>query len=234
MFRFFRKKKNVKRLYWVLAILVVPTFIWWGVGVGVGKPGRVLAARVNRAPITKREYYTILEKLGRDYRSLFGDKFTEEIAKKLDLKKRALDMLIREKILFQEIRRKKIRVADSEILTQIKKDPSFLDKEGKFDEKKFRRIMERVPADELRQIEEETRKSLLLQKLQENVLSSLNIEVTTKEIADYKKANKTKKELEEETIRQILLYQKRQKALEDWYKNLKAEAKIKVYLPEEK
>ncbi len=213
--------------------MIVPSFIWWGVGIGVGGPGRGLVAKVNGAPITIREYYATLERLSRNYRNLLGDKFTEEKAKKLNLEEKTLDILIREKILSQAIRRQRIRVKDSEVLAQIEKDPTFLDKEGKFNTEKFRRIMERIPANELRQIEEEVRKSLLLQKLQERVFSSLNIGVTNKEIIDYRKANKVGKEVDEKIIRQILLFQKNQKALDDWYKNLKNEAKIKVWLPEE-
>ncbi|MCK4244501.1 MAG: SurA N-terminal domain-containing protein [Candidatus Omnitrophica bacterium] len=233
MLRFLRKKKNLKRVYWILAILIIPSFIWWGVGGSIGRQERGLVAKVNRTPITKRDYYTTLERLNRNYRVLLGDKFSEEMAKKLNLEKKALDMLIREKLLSQEIRRQKIRVKDSEVSTQIKRDPTFLDKEGKFDAEKFRRIVERIPANELRQMEEEVKKSLLLQKLEERVLSSLNIEVTDKEITDYRKANKVEKKVDEKIIRQILLFQKSQKALDEWYKNLKAEAKIKVWLSEE-
>ncbi|PIW32446.1 MAG: hypothetical protein COW28_06010 [bacterium (Candidatus Ratteibacteria) CG15_BIG_FIL_POST_REV_8_21_14_020_41_12] len=233
MFKFLRKKKNLKRVYWILAALVIPSFIWWGVGSGVGGSGKGLAAKVNRVPITLREYYTALEKLEGNYRTIFGDKFTEEEAKKLNLKKRALEMLIRDKILFQEIKRRKIRVSNDEILSQIKKDPSFFDKDGKFDDDKFKRIVERIPANELKQIEKETKKSLLLQKLQEETLSSFNIIVSNEEIVNYRKANKERKKMDEEIIRQSLLFQKSQLALDDWYKNLKAEAQIRIWLPKE-
>ena len=216
-----------------MTILIIPSFIWWGVGVGVGRPERNLVAKVNRVPITKREYYTSLEKLNRNYRALLGDKFSEEMVKKLNLEEKALEMLIREELLSQEIRRQRIQVKDSEVIAEIKKAPTFLDKEGKFDEEKFRRITERIPANELRQIEEDTRRSLLLQKLEEKVLSSLNLEVSSQEVTDYRKANKVEKKVDEKIIRQILLFQKSQKALDDWYKNLKSEARIQIWLPEE-
>ncbi len=228
MFRFLRKKKNLKRVYWILAILIIPAFIWWGVGIGVGRPDGNLVAKINRVPITKQAYYIALENLTRNYRKILGDKFNEETVKKLKLREKALDMLIREELLSQEIKRQRIRVKDDEVLARIKKEPVFLNKEGKFDEEKFRRIVQRIPADELRQIEEETRKSLLLQKLEKTVLASLNLKVTAEEIADYRKANKGNK-MDGELIRQILIYQKRQEALATWYKNLEAEAKIKKY-----
>lgn len=232
MFKFLKKKKNLRRVYWVLAILIIPTFIWWGVGTGVGRPERNLVAKINRVPITKQEYYVALEKLTHNYRKILGDKFTDETVKELKLREKALEMLIREELLFQEIKRQRIRVQDDEILARIKKEPVFLDKEGKFDEEKFRRIVQRIPADELRQHEDEVRKSLLLQKLEITVLTTLNFKVTAEEIANYRKANKGNK-MDGELIRQILLYQKRQEALAIWYKNLKTEAKIKVWLPEE-
>jgi len=232
MFKFLRKKKNLRRVYWILAILIIPSFIWWGVGIGVGRPQRNLVAKINRVPITKQEYYIALENLTRNYRKILGDKFTEETVKKLKLREKALEMLIREELLSQEIKRQRIRVQDDAVLARIKKEPVFLDKEGKFDQEKFRRIVQRIPADELRQHEEEVRKSLLLQKLEKTVLATLNLKVTAEEIADYRKANKGNK-MDGELIRQILLYQKRQEALATWYKNLKTEAKIKVWLPEE-
>ena len=232
MFKFLKKKKNLRRVYWVLAILIIPTFIWWGVGVGVGRPEKNLVAKINRVPITKQEYYVALENLTHNYRKILGDKFTDETVKELKLREKALEMLIREELLSQEIKRQRIRVQDDAILARIKKEPVFLDKEGKFDEEKFRRIVQRIPADELRQHEEEVRKSLVLQKLEITVLTALNFKVTAEEIADYRKANKGNK-MDGELIRQILLYQKRQEALATWYKNLKTEAKIKVWLPEE-
>ena len=215
-----------------MAILVIPSFIWWGVGIGVGKPQKNLVAKVNRVSITRQEYYSALENLTRNYQKFLGDKFTEDTAKKLNLREKALDMLIRDELFSQEIKRRKLRVKDSDVLARIEREPIFLDKKGKFDKEKFRRIMQRIPADELRQHEEEVRKSLLLQKLEKTVLATLEIKITAKEIADYKKANKGRK-MDEGLMRQILLYQKRQKAYEDWYQNLKSEAKIKVWLPEE-
>ena len=231
MFRFLRKKKNLRRVYWILAILIIPTFIWWGVGIGVGRPERNLVAKINRVPITKQEYYIALENLTDNYRKILGDKFTDETVKKLKLRENTLDMLIRQELLSQEIKKQRIRVQDNEVLARIKKEPVFLDKEGKFDEEKFRRIVQRIPSDELRQHEEEVRKSLLLQKLEKTVFTALNLKVTAEEIADYRKANKGNK-MDGELIRQILLYQKRQEALAIWYKNLRTEAKIKVWLPE--
>ena len=99
-------------------------------------------------------------------------------------------MLIREELLSHEIKRQRIRVTDDKVLARIKKEPVFLNKEGKFDEEKFRRIVQRIPADELRQHEDEIRKSLLLQKLEKTVLTALNLKITAEEIDDYKKLNK--------------------------------------------
>ena len=101
MLTFLKKKKNLKRVYWILAILIIPSFIWWGVGIGVGGPEKNLAAKINRVPITKQEYYVALENLTRNYRKILGDKFTDETVKKLKLREKTLNMLIRQELLSQ-------------------------------------------------------------------------------------------------------------------------------------
>ena len=79
--KFFRKKRNFRIIMWITAILIIPGFLIWGVGIGGGSKTKYLAAIVNGQPISLREYYMALDRVEERYREIFGDKFDEIIKK---------------------------------------------------------------------------------------------------------------------------------------------------------
>ncbi len=225
--KFLRKKKNMKIILWIITIFIIPGFLFWGVGVG-GKRSSLYAAIVNREPITLKEFYDRVWKVDEKYREIFGENYNQ-IRDKLNIEKSVIESMIREKLLLQEARKRRIRVFKNEIIEVFKLDPAFKNEKGQFDEEKYKKIVASYPDEELKKIEDEIRKEILIQKLKEQVISETNIEVKDTEIEEYLK-HVGDKSVDKENIRRVLLWQKREKYFEDWYKNLRKQSKVIIYL----
>lgn len=230
--KFFRKKKNMKIILWTIAILIIPGFLIWGVGIGGRDKGQYYAAVVNREPITLREYYKTLGDVESKYREIFGDK-AAELFKNMNIEQGILESMIRDRILIQQAKRKRIRVLDSEIVEIIKSEPVFLDEKGKFDERKFKEIIADRPTEELRKIEDELRIKIRTEKLKELLISEAGVTVSDEEIAQYIKTHQIT-DKDSESIRRTLLWQKREQYFNQWYAETRKNADVKIYLSFEK
>lgn len=230
--KFFRKKKNMKIILWAVAILIIPGFLIWGVGVSDSGKKAYCAAVVNREAITIREYYQNVGAVEKKYREIFGDK-ASEFLKGMNIEQGVLENMIRERILLQHAKRRRIRVLNSEIVEVIKSDPSFRNEDGKFDERKFKEIISYYPTEELRKIEDDIKKNLIIEKLKELVISEGGVAVSDDEVAQYIKNNQIKN-VESESIRRTLLWQKREQYFNNWYSDLRKKSKVKIYLSFEK
>jgi len=230
--KFFRKKKNMKIILWVIAILIIPGFLIWGVGIGGSGRSQSYAATVNKEPITLREYYKQLGEVEEQYRKIFGDK-ASELLKGLNIEQGVLEGMIRERILLQEARRRRIKVSNSEIVEVVKSDPSFLDEKGRFDERKFKEVISSYPPEELRKIEDELRKRITIDKLKELVIAEGNISVSDEEVDKYIKENQVK-DADRESLKRRLLWRKREEYFNQWYAEKRKKSNVVVYLSFEK
>ncbi|MCM8804296.1 MAG: SurA N-terminal domain-containing protein [Candidatus Omnitrophica bacterium] len=226
-FKFLRKRKNVKIILWIITILIIPGFFFWGVNIGGDRQSQY-AAIVNREPITIREFYDQLWKVEERYREIFGDGY-KEIRDKLNIEKNLLESMIREKLLINQAKKRRIKVFKNEIIEVIKSDPAFKNEKGEFDEERYRQIISNMSDDQLKKIEDQIRKEIILQKLKDQILSETNIVVSDQEIDQYLKHTQSKN-IDRENIRKMLLWQKREKYFEDWYKTIREKAKVIIYL----
>jgi len=226
--KFFRKKKNMKIILWAVAVLIIPGFLIWGVGIGGDSKKLYYAAVVNREPITLRDYYHTLSETEERYRQIFGEN-AGDIFKNMNIEQGVLENMIRERLLLQRAKRRRIRVLNNEIVEVIKAEPVFKDDKGKFDEQKFKEIISNYPSEELRKIEDEIRKNIMVEKLKEIVITEGNVTVSDKEVADYVKDHQIT-DKDEESIRRTLMWQKKEKFFNDWYSELRDNSNIKVYL----
>jgi len=227
--RFFRKKRNMRIILWLVALMIIPGFLIWGINISGTQRRQSYAAIVNGKPITYREFYARLSDVEDRYRQIFGDKYSE-IRDKLNIENGLLEEMIREEILLQQARKRRIRVFDNEIVEAVKSDPVFKDKDGKFDEKKYEAIISRMPDEELRKIEDDIRKKIMLEKLKNLIISQGNVEISDKDVDEYIQKNKLKK-VDKESIRKILQWQKREKYFNDWYAKLREKEKVEIFLP---
>ena len=230
MIRILGKKKVARRIFWVLAIVVIPSFIIWGVGTEIRGAKESLAAKVNREKITRDEYYGHLQDILKQYRQFSGGDPAEKSEEMKKIEKDVLEGLIRQEIFFQEASRRRIRVSDQEILAAIKQDPSFRDEKGRFDERRFREMVAIIPEEEWMKIEESIRQRLILRKMQNVIISEAQIKVTEEELAAYRKKFNLKQDVKDDFLRQLILAQKGNETFENWYKQVRAKAKIEIYL----
>jgi len=224
---------------WTVAIIIIPGFLIWGIGMSSASRKSTMAASVNRQDISQRDYYQALNETEQNYRKVFGDKY-DEFAGKLNLEKGVLEELIREKILDQQARKRRIRVSDREVLDTIKSDPVFKDEKGVFSHDKFQSIIANVPPAELTKIEEGTRQRLKIQKLKQQVVSETTIAVTDAEVNDYvarvtppapAKGVKTPPTApDKEQVRKMILWQKEEKYFSEWYGRVRKAAKVETYV----
>lgn len=226
--KFLRKKKRIKIILWIVAIFIIPGFLIWGVGLGSGNKKAYYAAIVNKEPITLREYYKSLSDMEQRYREIFGDASAEFI-KNINLEKIVLDNLIREKLLLQQARKKRVRVLNNEIIEVIKSDPAFKNEKGVFDQKKYKEIIASYPTEELKKIEDDIRKRITIDKLRELVISEVNINITDADVDEYIKKNQMS-DADRESLRRNLLWQKKEEVFNKWYEAVKNKSKIEIYL----
>ena len=77
------------------------TFIWWGVG-SYSQSQRDVAATIGEEKVSMAELAEATAGLEKTYREVYGNAFTPEMAKALDLRRQALDTLVRRKLMLAE------------------------------------------------------------------------------------------------------------------------------------
>ncbi|MDP2939679.1 MAG: SurA N-terminal domain-containing protein [Candidatus Omnitrophota bacterium] len=183
MLKQLRKKGNVKKILWFLAIIIVPAFMLWGSGSLIRSQGKEnYAGRIFGKKISFEEFNDSLQAVKTQAIMQFGDDFYK-IQKFLNLEQETWNRLI----LLHEVIKRKIKIKDAEVIEAIKKLP-FFKENGKFDSKIYEDILRynfHLPA---RTFEEQTRHSLSFAKLFEEVTQNINIE-DSELLNEYKKVN---------------------------------------------
>ena len=154
----------IKAILWLIIFAFVGTIFYsWGMGGSASSGGGVIAT-VNGQKILQVEYERSFNNLVNFYRQQFRSQFSNDMIKKLDLKNQTLQGLIQKKILLIEANKQNIRVSDEEVISYIKKLPSFQN-DKKFSEPAYRnyiKIQRLTPGE----FEESQREILLLEKLE--------------------------------------------------------------------
>ena len=157
LLKFLRKRKNMKRIMWALAILIIPAFVIWGSGTSDKKreKGPDYAGRIFNKKISFEEY-TDMWNVMRDYAfKSFGNNIPTELIDEL-----AWSRLI----LLEEAKRENIYAKDSEVVEKIASFPAF-QRNGFFDKKLYKSML----SDTARAFEEKLRDDIIISKIRENV-----------------------------------------------------------------
>lgn len=160
--KFLRKKKNMKRIVWALAILIIPAFVLWGVGSnkksgkGPSHAGRIFDRKVSL------EEYVDMWQVTRDYAmKTFGANIPPEF----------IDQMAWSRILLLEkAKRDRIVVKDSEVVERIISSPAF-QRNGSFDKVLYKSML----GDGVRGFEERLKDDILISKLRELVTKNISI-----------------------------------------------------------
>lgn len=163
LLKFLRKRKNMKRIMWALAILIIPAFVIWGTGSATkNKTGRPeYAGKLYNKKISYEEYYDMFNVV-RDYvLKNVGGNIPEEFIGQMAW------MRI---ILLEEAKRQKIKVKDSEVIEKIMGFLVF-QRNGLFDKKLYASML----GDNARGFEERLRDDIAISNLKDKITAALSI-----------------------------------------------------------
>lgn len=183
MLRFLRKKENLKKIMWGLAILIIPAFVLWGSGSAIRSKGLPkYAGEIFGKKVSFRQYDATLRACRNQALLIYGDEFNK-IARFLDLDKQTWERLI----LLYQAKKEKIKVSDEELIGFIKKLP-FFQEDGVFSQKRYKTILNYVFRADPRDFEEQIREMLKVGKLKNKVIEK--VELSDEEIEKaYKQEN---------------------------------------------
>ena len=186
MLNFLRKKGNIKKIMWGLAILIVPAFVLWGSGSAIRSKGLPkYAGRIFGRKVSFRQYEQALLACRNQGLLMYGDKFTQ-VAKYLNLENQAWEQLI----LLHRARLERIRVSNQEVVDTIRAMALFQE-EGKFSQEKYNILLDYVFRTNPRDFEEQIRELLMIERLTDKVTQDVDLsdeEIEKAYQEDYEKA----------------------------------------------
>ncbi|MFH1857404.1 MAG: peptidyl-prolyl cis-trans isomerase [Candidatus Omnitrophota bacterium] len=169
-------RKYIKVFLWAMAILIIPSFVLWGVGSGIRNRSRAMEAGFlfgRQVP---------WDEFDAAHRSTQMFLYLSELrayAQFIDPVALAWDRLM----LLREAKRRRIGVSNEEVVRYIQRIPEFQTTQktgpgiiGRFDQKRYEEIIERSFRLSPRAFEEEVRKTLTIQKLRDQVVSEIAVD----------------------------------------------------------
>ncbi len=212
------------RYFYVLFIVVILSFIFWGVGSvdrqNGGKKQVQYLAEVGAEKVPVEDYWRTYDRMTEVYRETYKEKFDQKMRD--ELKTQVLDSIIDNRVLLVAARAEGFTVSDDELQEAITSDPSFV-RNGAFNKEVYLRTLELnhlTPA----RFEESRRNELLAEKIRRAVEDSVELSPYEQ---DTLAASATDPKLRE-TILTELLDMKRQAALKSYVNGLKSGLKITV------
>lgn len=183
MLKQLRNKKTAKKIWIVLAVLIIPAFVLWGSGSLMrSKEESGSAGRIFGRKISLLEYKEAYEAVKNMAVMRFGDNFSE-IRKYLNLENQAWERLI----LLYEAKRHRLNAGDREVIELIESYPIF-SRRGQFDNRIYTEALRYEFRTQPRAFEEQVRQNIMLSKLYRQVTDAVG--VSDKEIQEeYRRLN---------------------------------------------
>jgi len=218
------------RFFFIFFWLVIISFILWGVG-GINDYDRNVVVTIGKYKAGIDEYRDTYDRLYELYRKIYQERLNDELLKKLDIKRKAVEEIIQRRLLLLEAKRMGIKVRDEEVRESILNSPAF-QKDGRFNNELYLRILQlnHLTPEGFMQIQKE---DLTLGKIR-RILSD-SVVVTDEELKEslierLKSEGKPFKEEEFENLKGMLkglfLKEKQDKAIASYVESLKAKTRI--------
>ena len=224
MLKILRKKGVAKRICWSIVIIIIIAFGFAGKAYLLsGRKHTNYAGTIFGKKIAFNDYAKAYHAVNIQEMLKYGDNF-DKIKPFLNLEAAAWDRLI----LLHEANIAKINVSDEEVIDEIKKYP-FFQRNGKFDNDLYKRILLRYFRIKPREFEESIRQTLMMRKLYEQKTAGTSI--SEQEIFNtYKRRN------EKVQVNYVLIPTKaflnkatfNEKKAHEYFKNHKNEFKVPV------
>ncbi len=160
----------------VVLAFVATIFLDWG-WQRSGRPDAHVGT-VGGESVSLQEFQMTYTNLTDFYRRLYQDRFTEDLARSLNLKQQALDTLVQRKLLLREAMRQGLKVSDPELIEKVQTYPVF-QVNGRFDHSRYLQVL-RLSRLTPAEFEQNQREDLLLGKL-ENLIKD-GVQATEAEV----------------------------------------------------
>ncbi|MDD5506579.1 MAG: peptidylprolyl isomerase, partial [Candidatus Omnitrophica bacterium] len=185
MLKKMRNKKVVKKIWIVIAIFILPSFLFWGVTtVFQGPKEQDYAGKISGKYVTTSDFRDALKETRNQFIIRFGDEKFYEIQQTIDLPSQAWKRLL----LISEAKKRNIKVSDKEVVELIQSYGFFRNSKGEFDNKRYIQIVESLFLVKPRQFEEQVRNNIMIYKLSEEETKAVT--VTDEQVKEeYKKIN---------------------------------------------
>jgi peptidyl-prolyl cis-trans isomerase D len=220
------------KFFFIFFWLVIISFIWWGVP-GKNDTNRDTVVTIGKYRADIDEYRDTYDRLYDLYKKIYQEKLDDELLKKLDLRKKAIEEIIQRRLLLQEAERIGLKVTDGELRDFIITYPAF-QKDGRFNNEIYLRTLE------LNRLTKEgfeimQRENLTVEKMKRIIWDS--VVVADEELKEYfvERAQSERKPFKEEEFEKVkgvlsvlVLQEKRDKALSSYVEVLRSRKKVIV------
>ncbi|HAJ57765.1 MAG TPA: hypothetical protein DCL35_08415 [Candidatus Omnitrophica bacterium] len=165
MLKVLRNKKLQKRIFYVLAAIIIPAFVVWGSASVINK-GKTpdFAGVIFGKKVSFDEFQGALHGWRIQMKLQYGDKANEITRSFFNQAQAAWDRLI----LLHEAKQRKIRVKDSQIVDMIAGFP-FLQRDGRFDPQVYDLFLKYSLGEQARTFEEKLRENIAMSRVFEEV-----------------------------------------------------------------
>ncbi len=172
MLKFLRNKKNQKRIFLGMTLVILPPFLFWGVAMNDKEDGASASSTlgvIGNKKVSIKDYLGAYRAVQHEAAILYGSR-AKEAAKVLNFRGRAWDRLL----LLDHAGKEKVQVKDKEVTEWLISQPAF-SHDGRFDKEFYNRYVNEAMRISPREFEEEIRQMLTLVKLQEKVESGVQV-----------------------------------------------------------
>ena len=158
---------GIKALFLVIALV----FVFFGIG-SFGDEAQVqIIVTVDDEPITLQEFQRAYRNVEANYREVYKERFTPELAQQMNLRQQTLDQLVDTKLLAKEARRIGFRASDEDVRQEIAASPTF-HSYGSFSPDRYRRLLRYLRMTP-QEFEEQQRNRLVIARFQKFIDGSI-------------------------------------------------------------
>ncbi len=216
-----------KHIYWIAGTAVAGMLLWLvaSSAVSIHSAQAETAGTLFGRSVSPADYLKSLQAVTHQAILTHGDHFRKEVSLE-ELEQQAWERLT----FVEEAKRKGIRATDREVVQELQDLPLFRDNDGQFDQRGYQVVMQYTLGTSPRVFEEETRESLMIQKMVRQVIGSPT--ATEEEIkARFEEKKKEKPEEFKDfeaarpTLEKEVIAQKRLRNYLAWYQELLQRAK---------
>jgi peptidyl-prolyl cis-trans isomerase D len=186
-------RDSFHHLKWVLAAVIaafVIGFVYVDMGLGGASQSRQAttsyAARVNGETITTQDFTRAVKNMEDNYKRLYGQQFTPEMAESMGLNHQVLDSLVDQRLLLQQAERLHLQATPEEVQKKILSIPT-LNPDGKFvGPELYARFVNMVGFANAADFEDELAREITLEKMESALANSVVISPKAAE-AEYRR-----------------------------------------------